>query len=159
MSISISDRFWNKVSKNSECWLWGAAKYSNGYGAFRIGKKQTTAHRVAYILSYGEIPESLVVCHSCDNRLCVNPAHLFIGTQQDNIDDMVGKGRQATGNKLQHKSQVGSLNNGAKLTESLVLEIRKLFGEGMSQAKISKKLRISRLNIWNIVHRKSWTHI
>lgn len=159
MTISISDRFWSKVDKTENCWLWRGAKYRGGYGAFRIDSNiQTTAHRVAYILTYGELPKNLIVCHSCDNRLCVNPSHLFIGTQQDNIDDMFRKGRQAKKELLGHK-QVGELNHAAKLTEAIVLEIRELFKLGFSQADIGRKTGVSRLNIWNIVHHKSWTHI
>lgn len=100
-------RFWSKVNKGlrpDDCWIWTAGK-SNGYGIFRVGDNKTiSAHRYSYILHNGKEPGSLFVCHRCDNPSCVNPDHLFLGTQGDNIQDMIDKGRfrHAVGEKIGH---------------------------------------------------------
>lgn len=89
-------RFWAKVQKSSGCWEWQACTNGAGYGIVGIGGKRVDrAHRVSYRLHKGEIPAGLFVCHTCDNRRCVRPDHLFLGTNQDNVDDMVTKGRNS----------------------------------------------------------------
>lgn len=113
------DRFWQKISKESNgCWNWAGARHSrkdprNGYGVFRFDGKPMKAHRVSWLLLKGDIPNGLQVLHKCDNVQCVNPDHLFLGTQQDNIADMVAKGRNRDGSGI-----------GRKLTAEQVKSIR-----------------------------------
>lgn len=97
--LSVSERFHSHTDKNAGdgCWLWLAAKYPSGYGqCYHEGRVQP-AHRVSWKLFRGEIPEGMVICHKCDNPACVNPEHLFVGTQQDNLHDMCIKNRARKG--------------------------------------------------------------
>lgn len=126
---AMSDRFWVKIAVGSEdeCWIWLACRDHNGYGRFvvRYGRYVTKAHRVAWLLKHGAIPDGLLVCHSCDNPACCNPGHLFIGTVQDNSDDMVNKGRQAREHGLP-----GENNPNALLTNEQAREIRLAYASG-----------------------------
>lgn len=90
----VAEKFWRNVKRSDTCWLWTAGRFENGYGQFSAPEfSETRAHRVSYRLSVGPIPEDLYVCHSCDVKLCVNPAHLWLGTNQDNQLDALAKGR------------------------------------------------------------------
>lgn len=111
-----------------------------------------TASRVAYMIAHGEIDDDLLCCHTCDNPSCVNPDHLFLGTANDNLQDMIRKGRAVLSTK-------GERHGRAKLTESDVLEIRRLHASGVSQRSLSRKYKMSVASINMIVHRKHWTHI
>lgn len=98
MGKSVEERFWSYVDQRGpdECWIWTGGK-ACGYGMFSLGRKSVKAHRLAYELTHGAIPAGLCVCHTCDNRPCCNPAHLWLGTNADNIADRDAKNRQARG--------------------------------------------------------------
>ncbi len=98
LSRPLAERFWEKVNVRTinECWEWNACTYHHGYGKFSLTRCHPVyAHRVAYELTYGSIPPGLLVCHTCDNRPCCNPSHLFVGTQKDNMQDCKRKGRMS----------------------------------------------------------------
>lgn len=144
------ERFWNKVKKTQKCWKWLGAKGKGGYGKIMFS-------RFSWELHYGPIPEGFVICHHCDNRICVNPHHLFLGTLGDNLEDMTKKGRRATGLKVAHP---GSKNPSAALTEQQVLEIRKRStGARGEQTRLAEEYGITQVMIGRIINRKSWTHI
>ena len=131
---------------NTGCWLWLWAVHSEGYGYVRIGKRGTRVHRVMYEHHSGDIPDGLCVCHKCDVRSCVNPAHLFLGTVGDNNRDMTEKGRRAKGEAM------GS----AKLTERDVRQIRVLLAEGKVQEAIARRYKVTHQNISAIATKRSW---
>lgn len=102
-TLTFEQRFWGKVLKTDGCWLWMAGKDQDGYGKFSVGPRSIArpklAHRIAWELTNGEVSESIFVLHRCDNPSCVRPDHLFLGTHQDNMDDMVAKGRGSIGTR------------------------------------------------------------
>ena len=148
----ITDRFWPKVSKDHHprgCWEWLGAVSKNGRGAIHWRGQMWIAYRVSYVLTHGEIPSGLLVCHSCDNPACVNPAHLWLGTNSDNLRDMREKGRSGTGEE----------NTQAKLKADQVLDIRKMRTLGNSAASIARKYGVSRSTVAAICAGQRWKHI
>lgn len=149
---TLAKRFWRFVRKGepSECWLWVGSFGSTGYGQIHLCGKPIKAHRASWLIHHGELPD-LNVLHSCDNSACVNPDHLFIGTQANNIDDMISKGR---GSKPPlHRGEFCHL---AKLTEGQVIEIRSMSG---TQISIANKFGVSQALISSIKLRQIWAHI
>lgn len=146
----FAKRFWSKVliKGEDECWEWQNATQSRGYGSVGIGRRGKTAlaHRVAYFLTYGD-PGELCVLHSCDNRRCVNPKHLFLGTNQDNVDDKVKKGRQL----------IGEENGNSKLTAKEVEEIRELYRvKKIPYRKLGGLFGVSESTVMGIVKGEYW---
>lgn len=133
---TLEERFWCEVDKNSHplCWLWtGGSRKGNGYGDIRVGVNTRPAHRVSWGLHNGIIPEGLFVLHKCDNPSCVNPDHLFLGTHQDNMDDMVMKGRSYTGPHKPNPNTFdrrGENNVKSILTDAQVYELRSKYMDG-----------------------------
>lgn len=152
MKISLSDRFWSKVDKLSEdgCWEWTGFLMNTGYGGFHsVHGELVLSHRQSWILTNGDIPEGMKVLHRCDNRKCVNPTHLFLGTDSDNVADMVAKNRQARGETQGH----------AKLTTAQVLQIRHYYKCGNSQKVIAQLFDVDKATIGEIVRREIWKHV
>lgn len=150
---SISCRFWSKVNKKSinDCWIWKSYCNKFGYGSFYIKEQFYRAHRIAYSLKYGKIPKGIFVLHRCDNPSCVNPNHLFLGTQSDNMRD--------ASQKSHFPLRKGIKNSRAKLTENDIKKIRQLLEQGMFQKDIGNLFGITQGMIGFIKRGLSWNHI
>ncbi len=156
-------RFWKHVDTSAGlfgCWLWTAST-QDGYGqiawpADEANHRLARAHRISWVLQNGEIPSGMFVCHSCDNRLCVNPSHLWLGTADDNNADMNAKGRQ------RHESTKPFVLRGeqtpwSKLTAKQVAEIRQLWSQGdIRQRQLADRFGVSISHICGIVNGRYW---
>lgn len=147
-------RFWSKVSvsPSAACWEWLAGRTASGYGVFTpaLGKWQR-AHRYIWEREHGPIAPGLCVCHACDNRACVNPAHLFLGTHADNAADRVAKGRGG--------APTGEINGQAKLTLETAVAIRGLYAERrLSQRAIAARFGVTQTTVSRVVRGASWAH-
>jgi len=160
LSENFPQRFWAKVNKDGPippkqpelgpCWVWTAGKVSQGYGAIAVTRrKQAPAHRAAWLLTNGAIPEGLWVLHKCDNPACVRPEHLFLGTSTDNARDRSAKGRNGwpLACEKHHK---------AKYSVEQILEIRRLSADGISQAEIARSLKVHAQTVWCVIHNRRW---
>lgn len=155
MARTILERFEAKFTKSDGCWEWGGSKSRSGYGGFMVAGRKQLAHRVSYQLYVGEIPAGLCVCHRCDNRGCVNPDHLFLGTHTDNMRDCVNKGRR----KIKWIDTSGEKRSRSKLNESQVIEIRTKHESGARGVDLAKEYGVSRPAISMIVRRHNWAKI
>lgn len=147
------DRFWDKVHvcPYGGCWEWLGATSTNGYGSIGCDGKVLLAHRVSYTINCGTIEPGNHVMHTCDNKACVNPMHLVQGSRQDNMTDMVRKGRS--------KGATGETSPNAKLTEGRVLSVRTAVASGRTITSVANEHNVSVSCIWDVVHRKTWKHI
>ncbi len=160
-------RFLVKFTKVEGCWIWMGCKTNNGHGRFSLRKKARLAHRIAWVIANGQVPNSLLVCHKCDVRDCVNPDHLFLGTYQDNAMDMIlkGRGNRATGDRhfsrtMPHRVARGESAGSAKLKETDVREIRRRFDNGqITRGALAEEYGVGRSCIQAIVTRKKWRHV
>lgn len=149
---SVMERFSDSYipEPNSGCWLWDHASHNqHGHGKMWIKRRGISAHRLSWELHRGAIPAGIQVCHKCDTPACVNPDHLFLGDQKDNQEDMVRKGRSAKGER-QHL---------AKMTADGVIEVRRLYAEGLSKAHISRVFDVSESCIRFIIYGVTWRHV
>lgn len=148
----LVERFHQKYRKDeSGCWLWMASTAGKGYGQIKLTgqRRQIYAHRLAYIIATGKDPGAKQLCHTCDNPKCVNPEHLFVGTSQDNHDDMKAKGRHTFGEK----------NTQAKLDEVQVQQIKTMLSLGVPQTKIGAAFGVHQVQISRIKTGKRWSHV
>lgn len=149
----IEKRFWNFVAKTDYCWNWIGSK-NDGYGQIGLGSKLLRAHRFSYQLHNGEIPKGMFVCHKCDNRACVNPDHLWLGTNEENQKDM----------RMKHRDNYGSYNgekhHKAKLVKENIPEIKKLYKSGkFTQQELAELFGVHQTVISYIILNKIWQHI
>lgn len=173
-------RFWAKVAapNTAGCRLWIGCRNDAGYGFFRHERRVRVAHRLAWMLTRGEIPSGLLVCHSCDTPACCNPEHLFLGTNADNRRDCVAKGRtncargDANGARLHPETRARGVHHGsrthperlrrgeactlAKLTDAAVRIIR---ASSDSQRSLAKRFGVSQATIWNVINSRGWSHV
>jgi hypothetical protein len=147
----------HKITREG-CWVWPGAQVANGYGTVQFAKKAYLLHRLSFETFRGPIPIGSCVLHRCDNRLCYNPKHLFIGSKADNNADRDKKGRTARGENIASKIR-GELNVHAKLTTKDVLSIRTRVAAGAKQTKVAELFGVDPSHISNIVLRKNWHHI
>lgn|SRR5690606_9776142 len=141
--------FWNRVQKSEGCWEWQGAINDRGYGRVWAFGKMERAHRVAYVLEYGRIPDDRIICHHCDNPACVRPDHLFVGTDKDNSDDKWEKGRGW--------ALTGEIHPSSKLSESQVRAIREEYRKGgVTQRELASAYGVSRQQISRIARGVHW---
>lgn len=152
-----TEKFWSRVNKNgptmpnmdTPCWEWIAGRNYN-YGILSVNKKTVRAHVYSYTLANGEFESGLCVLHRCDNRPCVRPDHLFLGTHADNVRDKVKKGRQAKGERAY----------ATKLTACEVIEMRKIFAAGqVSQRALARQYGITPQSAYRVLRRLQWRHV
>lgn len=149
---SIEVRFWRRVIKSDGCWEWSGAMKENGYGSFSgfvktdRGWRSEYAHRASWLIHFGPVPVGSDVCHTCDNRKCVRPDHLWIGSRKENLNDMVLKGR----------SNAGAKHWNAKISESDVVGIKERRAKGCTVRSIAQEYEISRSQVDRICKGKRW---
>lgn len=156
--MDVETRFWPKVMKPlgwDECWPWSGARKSSrptqAYGHFKLASYMTVgAHRLSFALYTGRSPGDLCVCHRCDNPICVNPTHLFLGTQQDNTADKMAKGRHRSGDHS------GEKNPGAKLSADQVETIKTLIGNGLTNVAIGRRFGVTHQLVSKIRRGRAW---
>lgn len=152
----VEERFFRFVEKTDGCWLWtGKSVNKKGYGSISLGGKggkHKLAHRLSYEMHKGSIPDGLVVMHQCDNPKCVNPDHLEVGTQSQNIKDAIARGRKQMPTCKTRGEECGA----SKLTEQIVLDIR---SSTLSLAKLAMQHGVAKSTIERIRYRKTWRHI
>jgi hypothetical protein len=151
--VDKAAHFWDGVAIADEhsCWEWKRSIVRTGYGGTRWGRQTMLAHRVAWTLTHGAVPDRMFVCHRCDNRKCCNPSHLFLGTNLDNMRDMVAKGRQ---NKAK-----GERTSKAKLTEAEVMQMRREYASGTTYVELAARYGMSKGGTGLVLTGRNWKHL
>lgn len=151
----FSRRFWLQVEPSDYCWTWGGRRSRKGYGLVVIGSDDHFAHRIAWRLANSRsVPEGMFVLHRCDNRPCVRPSHLFLGTLADNNADMKAKGR------TYRPTWVGSAVPTAKVTEADVAEIRRLYrAGGVTQTALAIRYGLNQGTVNGLIRGRTWRHV
>ena len=155
--MSIEERFWSRVDKRGadECWVWRGNTNGRGYGVITFGGRRIGTHRLSWIFAHGPIPDGLCVMHKCDNRPCVNPNHIILGTLSENTKDMWRKGRQSKGHKFPPRH--GELCGHAKLTTERVREIRAR--PDLGDVYFADQYGVSTSTIRAVRTGQNWAHI
>ena len=153
-------RFMQKVQigQNGDCWRWTGAFVPNGYGYFSLNKKVMHAHRAAFMLFKGAIPAGLYVCHQCDNQWCVNPEHLWPGTQKENIADCIAKGRKIAPPVTNWQNRTKP-HHWQRLTEAQAREIIRRLHLGETQASIARQFGVNPSAIYKIKMGLRWPQL
>jgi hypothetical protein len=152
-TIDRAEQLWSGVAiaTDDQCWEWQRYRHPDGYGMLGVEGRNVYAHRQAWTLTNGEIPAGMVVCHRCDNPACCNPAHLFLGTQGDNIRDCHRKGRNRS------RNSAGAANPSARLTSRDVEAIRRLYAAGnVTQTDLAHAFHITQTQVSKIILGRSW---
>lgn len=153
--MSLIERFEAKIYYGLDgCWYWIGALDTRGYGQFAINRKSKRAHRVSYLFYKSIHPREKSVCHTCDNPACVNPNHLFLGSHDENMKDMVKKGRS----KVISDTHKGVKNVNAILTPETVRCIRKEY-PGLTHKKLGEKYGVHKETIAHLLRGNTWKHI
>ena len=137
---------------DSGCHIWTGTKNSEGYGELRFGRHMRKVHRLRYAHTYGPIPDWLLCCHKCNVRECINPEHIYLGTDADNTRDKIDAGTHLIRAR-------GRDHHNTPLEEADVLEIRRLDAAGSTRAEVARRYNVTTATIGNIVNRKTWRHI
>lgn len=148
-------RFLRYVDKGPECWIWTGYRMPNGYGRF---DGDTLAHRFAFVQAHGPVPDGKEVCHTCDVRACVNPAHLFAGTRSDNMRDCIGKNRHAAVTAPESFAR-GEEHVNAVLNEDAVRQIRAGEFSHLTQRQIAARFGVCQATIRDVIHFTTWKHV
>jgi hypothetical protein len=154
----LADRFWEKVNKSSACWLWIGATTEFGYGVMWSDGSNVVAHRVSWQLHHGPVPVGMQVCHRCDVPQCVNPHHLFLGTQRDNMLDRETKGRGMRARRWDNRAAKGERHGFVKLSTSQVIAIREQSSR-LSHSTLAHNYGVCRQTVTDIVSRRTWRHV
>lgn len=154
---SVFERFVKFTRYENGCWIWTGARRTSGYGVFKLNGKAESAHRVSYKLFKGDIPPGVFVCHTCDNPICVNPDHLFLGTASDNMMDAQSKGRLVIPEGIRFKK--GHIPNFTTITKEQAVQVKLMIKKGMRNKDISEITGINYQTIVDIKRGKSFRNI